>query len=795
MINTISSCLRRAKILVGGLMLLSLSPATSAQDVMKRPFIFTDFLSSNDASQFYDVTSNSQAKSIASLQSSGVDWLVWCAEENAPIFTSNSAKTVLGNLDFKEPLLVLKSTLEKTSLGQFEHWLKIRRNDNTDSEGWVRASSLILSPWALKTTGGAGRKVIAVPGFSNGQFDRTYTRRQVFNHLKVRDSDAISGLLVDKFRIFYILRESNTAFLLANSPTLEGGNARQAIIGWMPKRAVSEWNRRLAYGPEFGPSLQGQKVPLFATQDQVQDYLFSCGAEDTRGTIEIVENERIPKVPAYPCIDEENSDPANAIRKLLLIDGFSMEVDEEILEFIEELRLLEDQLGNLNLLFIVDATGSMKKYYSRIADSILRLSTKFNRFTQSDKTSLKVGFGIYKDYADEPNNVRTVSPRNFDSPMASEIKGVDCSSKNPKPEEAVYNGILKNLTKFKVDPEASNVIIIIGDEGNHAIDPLGHEASEVSRQLVRSKSSVFVFQSTSHMTESSNRFQKDALGWIQAVAESSMMNLTQLEDGVIGNSPNQSALTPLSEQRHVKLITPKTIGRPASPEEMESLIADDIEGWINSVRKRIEKLDQYRTGSSAKRTEEEKERLIQDAMQAHDVTYETARKMVNNQGDSAIPVYCPIRSCVDQGSVQVMTPYVFLSKIDFKRIDDSFKRLRARQGLDVDKDNLAAMCENLILTQVGTAAQLQNYMTHTLNEIWLEFFQVECNIATLKEVELGKIRRTPDSQFEQAYESMMIAYEEWQIMARNLNEYEWQIARGNTNYYWIPAASFPGFSR
>ena len=135
-----------------------------------------------------------------------------------------------------------------------------------------------------------------------------------------------------------------------------------------------------------------------------------------------------------------------------------------------------------------------------------------------------------------------------------------------------------------------------------------------------------------------------------------------------------------------------------------------------------------------------------------------------------------------------------MSTNDFKRFDDSFKRLQARQGLATDKDNLAAMCENLILTQVGTAAQLQSYMTHTLNEIWLEFFQVECNIATLKEVELGEIRRTPDSQFEEAYESMMIAYNEWKIMARQLNKYEWKIARGNTNYYWIPATRFPGFS-
>lgn len=792
MIRLLIACSKVAIISLVGSLLLCLPLPSRAQDVMKRPLLFTDFLSSKDASLYYGTTSSSQAKSLADLQPSGLDWLVWCVEEQAPVFDKSSAKTIIGNLNFKEPLLVLQATLEKTASGQFEHWLKIRRNDSNASEGWVRASSLMLSPWALKTTGGAGRKVIAVPGFSNGRFDRNYTRREVYNHRKTRDSDAIRDLLVDKFRILYVLRESNTAYLLSNSPTLEGGNAKQAITGWMPKDDVSEWNRRLAYGPQFGGSLQGQKVPLFSSEEEVLNYLQSCDAPKTLGTLEIVENERIPTVPAFPCIDSGKSSPENPIRKILLIDGFSMEVTDEIEEFIQELQALKNQLGKLNLFFIVDATGSMKKYYPPIANSILNLSRKFNSFSQGDKVSLKVGFGIYKDYVDNPP-VITVKPQAFDEAMANDIKTVDCSSLNPKPEEAVYNGVIQNLTDFEIDPSASNVIIIIGDEGNHAIDPKGLDAKVVGNQLVNSKASVFVFQSTSFMTESSNRFQKDALDWIHMVAKSTKMNLKQLEDGVIGNSMDQNT-TPLLEQRHVKLITPKTPGKPASPSEMEKLISDDIEGWISSVQSRIDELGDYIGGGTTKRTEAEKQRLIKDAMDKWGVSYETASAMVNNQGDSAYPVFCSVQSCSAMGSTEVMKPYVFLSRIDFKRIDDSFKQLAVLGTKAKNKENLSVMCENLILTQVGTAAQLPGYMDNTINDIWLEFFQVECNIPALRDIELGKIRAMPEDQFDRAYESMMLAYEDWKFMARSLEDYEWKIARGNTKYYWVPADYFPGFS-
>ena len=73
------------------------------------------------------------------------------------------------------------------------------------------------------------------------------------------------------------------------------------------------------------------------------------------------------------------------------------------------------------------------------------------------------------------------------------------------------------------------------------------------------------------------------------------MNLEQLEDGVIGNTFDQTTTSSLNKGS--KLITPKVSGRYASP-EMESLIADDIEDWINSVRKRIDRLNT--SGSSAK---------------------------------------------------------------------------------------------------------------------------------------------------------------------------------------------------
>ena len=48
----------------------------------------------------------------------------------------------------------------------------------------------------------------------------------------------------------------------------------------MPKEDVL--SGIVVLGPEYGASLEGQVVPLFATQEQTQDSMLSCGAPHER---------------------------------------------------------------------------------------------------------------------------------------------------------------------------------------------------------------------------------------------------------------------------------------------------------------------------------------------------------------------------------------------------------------------------------------------------------------------------------------------------------------------------------
>ena len=157
-------------------------------------------------------------------------------------------------------------------------------------------------------------------------------------------------------------------------------------------------------------------------------------------------------------------------------------------------------------------------------------------------------------------------------------------------------------------------------------------------------------------------------------------------------------------------------------------------------------------------------------------------------------MHCSLERCEDQHEIDVMVPYVFLSQIDFNTISKSLNDLEYAQGVTAKKEALDALCKNLIRTQLGSASELARYLQEgkTMNEVWLEFFQVEFNIPELRNEPLAEIRGVRDSDFDAAYEALLRAKEEWELI--DIQEREWEIASTrNQKFYWVEADFFPGF--
>jgi hypothetical protein len=758
---------------------------TAAPWSLNRPKEFNEFVSKATAESYYSGGDLTRLD-----YNSGYQWMVWCAHEATPIMPgpSNTGQS-LGKLTFRQRLIVTDVKNDGVQIS--------RDQDNEQPFGWVNASNLILSPWALETRGGVGRKALVVPNLeSQSSPEAQRTRTQLYNHSNVSGRDELNGQRANLFNVLYILKETEKAMLLSTGPLIGEGNVNSMVIGWMPKRYLTEWNRRVAYAPAYGGrgAPVGETIPFFQSSADLEKFISSNSYGHAAHSEYVLQAEQVPMVPAYPDIgDDSERSLNNERRKLLTIIGTSTRPGDvkkrtELAQRVEELAA---RISKINLLFVVDATASMGPYFPSIAQSIQDINTWTT--TWSGDVDIKVGFGVYRDYADGEECVEQFKVQKFDETMGKQISQVVCQSKDRDKPEAVYKGIVDNLSRWNPNPNETNIVVLIGDEGNHENDTR-YNFRQVEEALNKIKASLFVFQTTAFMSESSMRFQTDALNLLSSIqrSNSSMSVQSQLERTkpgiVILSFDNDDDLA----KRQGALITQSdSPGKKTSPQTMAEIIKRDIEDWIKKVERQIEFLRAQLSGVGAELNTEQRERIVQQLI-SEGWTRKEAEAFLTRGGDVTVARHTSIASRQAIGQ-PVLIPYIFISLLEYQEISESFAKLKAG-GTSVERtERLYNLCTSVIRTQVGSNQEVEKYLSKTLREIWIEFFQVDFNINALRNVQVRNIKGLSGQEFEDAYAAMAKAAEAW--LQLDISKREWRVTRNReARFYWVDATFFPGFA-
>jgi len=778
---------RNVILLVIFVMFKSIIWSQDTSNSLVTPLEFSDFVSQAIADEFYRGGDMSQLTFL-----SGKPWKVWCSHANTLVFRGpsiSSGRSQADPLDFGEQVIVTDTKGE---------WLQIKTATSSgQSIGWVNSAYLLLSPWAMKTSGGAGRKALVVPNLDlQSSAEEQLTRTQLYDHPNVSSQDAQKGRRAGLFRILYVYKETDSAMLLGVTPTIKDGSAGSVILGWMPKKYLTEWNRRVAYGPatiESTDAPLGEEIPFFMNESELRDYEVSCRSSNSGVKLSVLDRETIPHTPAFPDIGEGmRREVENKRRELLAIVGSSTSASSNVslIETRQKLDDLREQMKKVNLLFIVDATASMGRYFGEISKSIQDINDW--SLDYGGEVQMQVGFGIYRDYPDCPDecwdNLGEI--RTYDGDMGAAIQKIECKSKGTNRPEAVYKGILENLRDWSPHPNETNIVILIGDEGNHAVDA-NYSSAQVRKELQRINASLFAFQATAYLTESSMKFQSDVLNWMDGLKKQNdnagnPTSLKRFAPGIIGfEFENENTY----DSRRAKFITQSTHGgAKTNPESFSQAFETDVEEWFVQTQKQIDKLQNILDGTGIPMDSLGRENAIQTLMKGG-LTRETSITFLDRGGDLAMRRYTSIENCDEE---TVLLPYVFITRSEYNQISQAFGMLKTA-GTRVQKANaLYDMCLHLIKVQVGDPIQVEKYLQKTMGEIWIEFFQVDFNISSLRDVKVSQVRGMQDDDFEDAYEKVLSAYYTWDDLP--ISDREWRIARSpNERFYWVEARFFPGF--
>jgi hypothetical protein len=346
-------------------------------------------------------------------------------------------------------------------------------------KGWVPIENLLMWNQCPKNDKQIYNKGIVVYSPSQGS-----TIKRNPNYLFSPNSGASeSSVFSSDLDILYIMKKTKqngkTYFLLSTKNILNpNGRYEDDLLGWLSNDYLTEWNYRLLLEPTSASSAVSHYknkniFPAIFPEDQnginnAKNYQRNGVAShplwvwdkfsDTRMDCDLMRN---------PIL--ENSAELYNVATLSTFDQVEVDIDK-LNNAKRDFQKYKDALDNINLIFVIDNTASMRNYYPAVARSLEEIMTK------DIKSKLKVGAVLYKDYKDS----KTVNYKQLTFNV-NEIIGFintnkdNCNSIDPDDYEAMFKGLETALdaTKMGYSSNQSNFIVLIGDAGNHRKDPQG----------------------------------------------------------------------------------------------------------------------------------------------------------------------------------------------------------------------------------------------------------------------------------------------------------------------------------
>lgn len=372
--------------------------------------------------------------------------------------------------------------------------------------GWVSVDELLLWSTCPRTIAQIYQKAVILkdpeevqnkkdldivsPEFSKSPYEMISTKRRAVD-----------------LEFYFVFKTVNGAALL-----LEDNKITTSLTstkkGWMKRGLYTLWNDRLCYEPNFGEEVEGAQAAIFAGTQEAQEFKSTGELSVYESPLwkETLGSKRwSPKKVRFPVIDMGGRYIAQVGTISSLGSGSSTSTNtpttqndewEKVSRKIEE---YESKLSNTNVVFVMDGTSSMKKYYQPMAKALEQA------MLQNEMKGANMNFGavVYRNYADEQaGRLVETKPLTKDyMSVAQWLVSRECGSIGKSHYEAMLYGLETAVDQMKWRKENSNFIILVGDAANALPDAKGKTIESIAAKLAEKGINLVVFQAN-HMDHS-----------------------------------------------------------------------------------------------------------------------------------------------------------------------------------------------------------------------------------------------------------------------------------------------------
>ena len=725
---------------------------------------------------------------------SGRAWKVWSDRDNNTVYKSLSSPNNPSDskadweADFMEEFVVFdvrKNIDDKIFLN-----IKSLVKNKSQKEGWIPLKKTLVSPKAYANKFGLTKKYMVLTPEENFVKKSERSSSERFYNSPDPYTDA-NYAEVNRFTILFALKREQGKLLLSSSSDFSQLNSGKTAVvsGWFHEESLTPWDSRIGYAPNHGSAIATAgdgTLPVYESELQAKLYWETGKKTKSLTSYNILDSEPtnwaevFPPMPSITQIQNRDESSISDFEKelkevvVLVCAGSAIDCEKNINIDIAEKKKFQEQLEHLNVYFILDGTNSMKPFIQGAKDAIAEVVASLD---DEQKKFFSVGYTVYRDYPDGKKNAVVTSRRTTDhARFLEEIGNIECFSDASTRAEAFYQGLKLGIeTANFEEARAQNLLVIIGDAGNHIIDKMSF--ADVESALADKRVTIFGFQTNNGAHSSYLDFTQDL------VRLASLGNSDRdWQEESDGKFTNQS----LSKEEIKAWETESTIyignssGESTDPFRMSADIVNAIDK-MNEKRKQVT-FQVYQAEASAK-------------------PLPITGEGIPNFG-AGIPASKTgyIATKTEKNQTPAFIPYVFLLDADFNKLINAFGVFA---GATTDPRSTKEFINSLLLTLGSiTGDNLDDPMLRrlvlnkTLNQIWLDYLQVPCELpfANQKLKDLRKWVEEDDNNLEPFVFAVEDFKKKAKLFARlSKSTHEWQPLLGTGKpFYWVPFSSFPG---
>ena len=404
--------------------------------------------------------------------------------------------------------------------------------------GWVNKKDVLLWEHCLVTDDGAKlpRKAMVlntVNSLKEESFEKLESGR--VNYYQDPGRKIPTGRSSGLFQIYFVYKfDPQSKSVLIGKDNFFDRGGQTIIVGWVSQDRIVMWDQRVALEPnpdiKAAEERKGKSHPaaFYFTRQDATNYM-NTGTMNQTTKIWSDDSYGVRRQGEYRRFPILGGQISNGIAKVGVMGDINSShakmSAQQMATLQEKFTAGKAEKRNVDIVFVVDATKSMEPHYRPIANA-LKNSVQEILLNSGDKNQYRFGAMVYRDAAEGKyvlESQKLTSNSNLVSTFLQQVpNGNDVKNRNDRDQpEAVYYGLMSALRGLGMTKTHTNVVILVGDAGNHYRDDRTTVNQEDLIKLLEDYScNMLVFQAQHRSSdETFNDFVSQTKHLVRKVAE------------------------------------------------------------------------------------------------------------------------------------------------------------------------------------------------------------------------------------------------------------------------------------